>query len=331
MPIKGISDKRQFPRSGKIRLGIKKEKQGGSTYPSATDYFICPPEVKEVFGEEPTELTIMFPVEDEKRFASQWLKCYSLTRGLVCKGDGETATAYIDKKTGEIANKDSGDVEMREVECNPDTCPKYAAKQCRPIMTLLFLLPNVSGLGVWQINTSSFHSIRNINSCIDLIRGVCGHIAMVPLTLALVPQEVQPEGKRKTVRVLTLKINDSISQLAAAGHGQPLVGLLPNPDDERPDDLIPDEVCDDGANEADELFDDLEAASDRDEVGEQAPLYNMSPVENLGDLFKRAYDTFRLSPAEALAAIGVSNKGDIPVSKLDEAWQQIVAVKGEQR
>lgn len=75
----------------------------------------------------------------------------------------------------------------------------------------------------------------------------------------------------------------------------------------------------------------FEVIPDRDEVGEPAPTYNMSPVENLGDLFKRAYDTFGLSPAEALAAIGVSNKGDIPVSKLDEAWQQIVAVRGEQR
>ena len=62
-PIKGISEVVRLPHLGKIRLGIKKEKADGIPYPSPTDYFACPDEVRKVFGEKPKELRIMFPTE----------------------------------------------------------------------------------------------------------------------------------------------------------------------------------------------------------------------------------------------------------------------------
>ena len=45
----------------------------------------------------------MFPTDDQTQWASQYLRCYSASRGLVCRGDGETAVAKIDIRTGEIA------------------------------------------------------------------------------------------------------------------------------------------------------------------------------------------------------------------------------------
>jgi hypothetical protein len=53
MPIKGISEIVRLPRLGKIRLGIKKKTDAGVSYPSPTDYFVCPDELKKVFGEKP--------------------------------------------------------------------------------------------------------------------------------------------------------------------------------------------------------------------------------------------------------------------------------------
>ena len=89
MPIKGLSEQRRIPRVGKIHLGVKKvSERTGKEYPSATEYFVVPPEVAAVHGEQPTELPIMIPVEDEEFWASQYYRAYSQTRGLTCKGDG---------------------------------------------------------------------------------------------------------------------------------------------------------------------------------------------------------------------------------------------------
>src|SRR3989304_4359430 len=90
-PIKGISEIVRLPRLGKIRLGIKKEGDDGSPYPVPTDYFVCPDEVKEIFGDKPKELRIMFPTENSEQWASQYLRCYSTSNELICRGDGETA------------------------------------------------------------------------------------------------------------------------------------------------------------------------------------------------------------------------------------------------
>ncbi len=81
MPIKGTSELVRMPRLGKIHLGIKVEREGKSSYPKPTDYFVCPPEVQAIFGKEPKSLEIMFPCDDPELFASQYLRCYSLSLG----------------------------------------------------------------------------------------------------------------------------------------------------------------------------------------------------------------------------------------------------------
>jgi len=242
-PIKGVSEIVRLPRLGKIRLGIKKETANGIPYPTPTDYFVCPKEVRKVYGEKPKELRIMFPTEDESQWASQFLKCYSATRGLICRGDGEMAMARVDTRSGEIATRDAIDTELREISCYPTTCPYYQRRQCRRVMNLQFLLPDCPGFGVYQLDTSSFHSITNVNSSLAFTRGICGRLSMIPLSLKLVEQEVQPEGRRKTVRVLSLTAPYTLTEIqrfAQIPPGQVL--LLPPPDTEAPDDLFPDEV-----------------------------------------------------------------------------------------
>jgi len=247
MAIKGVSEIVRLPRQGKIRLGIKKEGDTGTTYPIPTDYFVCSDEVKKVFGERPKELRIMFPTEDESQWATQHLKCYSATRGLICRGDGEIAVARVDKATGTIALRDAMDTELKEITCNPESCVWYQRSRCRRVMSLQFLIPDCPGFGVYQLNTSSFYSIVNINSSIKFIRGTCQRISMIPLSLKLVPQQVFPEGKLKTVHILSLIANYTLAEIqryARIPPGQAL--LLPPPDTEAPDDLFPQEILDDG-------------------------------------------------------------------------------------
>jgi len=243
MPIKGVTGVIRLYRLGKIKLGIKKENESGAIYPCQTDHFVCPEEVRKVFGEKPKELRIMFPTEDSSQWASQYLRYYSASRGLICRGDSETAVAKIDTHTGEIAVKESTETEMREITCSPGKCGYYQLGRCRRVMNLQFLLPDCPGFGVYQLDTSSFYSIVNVNSGLELVQGSCGRVSMIPLSLKLVEQEVQPEGKKKTVRVLSLTAPYSIVEIqryAQVPPGQVL--LLPPPDNEAPDDLFPDEI-----------------------------------------------------------------------------------------
>lgn len=244
MAIKGVSEVIRLPRLGKIRLGVRRENEEGISYPVPTEYFVCPDEVKKVFGDKPKELRIMFPTEDLRQWASQYLRCYSASRGLICRGDGEIALARVDIHTREIATKESQATELLEITCNPAKCAYYQKTQCRRVMNLQFLLPDCPGFGVYQLDTSSFFSIVNVNSCLELIQGVCGRLSMIPLSLKLVDKEVLVEGKAKTVRVLNLTAPYSLIEIqryARIPPGQVL--LLPAPDSEAPDDLFPNEAA----------------------------------------------------------------------------------------
>ena len=243
MAIKGVSDIVRLPRLGKIRLGIKKETDTGINYPLPTDYFVCPEEVKKVFGEKPKKLHIMFPTDDETQWASQYLRCYSEAGNLICRGDGETAVAKVETINREAGSKGETISKLLEMPCNPDRCPCYRQGYCHRVMNLQFLLPDCPGFGVYQLDTSSFYSIVNINSSLELIRGVCGRLTMIPLSLKLVEQEVMVEGKKKPVWVLSLTTSCSLAEIQRYAQTPPgQVLLLPTPDSEAPDDLFPPEI-----------------------------------------------------------------------------------------
>jgi hypothetical protein len=247
MPIQGLTEKRRLPRLGKLHLGIKKTKTVNGReveYPSAVDYFVCPPEVQKIFGEKPKELRILIPVEDEERWASQYYRSYTKTRGLVCKGDGINAVRMVDVETGTLADSKSQKVIMKDTPCQGRECPDYN-KQCREVMNLQFLLPEVAGLGIWQIDTGSINSIRNINSASELIKRIYGRISMIPLLLTVEPYSVQdPDGKKRDVYVLNLRTNQTLLELMetartkrlTTGEGEP---MMPEPDDELPELIMP--------------------------------------------------------------------------------------------
>ena len=243
MPIKGVSEVTRLPRLGKIRLGIKEAGADGILYPTPTDYFVCPDEVKKVFGKTPRELRIMLPTDDETQWASQYLKFYSEDGSLLCRGDGETALSRVETINRESGSKGEIITKLLEMPCNPDRCPCYREGYCRRVMNLQFLLPDCPGFGVYQLDTGSLYSIVNINSSLKLIRGICGRLSMIPLSLKLIDQEVMVEGERKTIWVLSLTAPYSLAEIQK--YAQTLPGrvlLSPLPDCEVPDDFFPPEV-----------------------------------------------------------------------------------------
>ena len=241
-PIAGLSEQKRLPRLGKIHLGVKKLSGKGIEYPSATDYFVCPPEVTVVYGDKPKSLDVIIPVDDEEIWASQYYRQYSRTRGLICKGDGITCRRLIDVKTGAVAGKATKEAAWQEnCQCPGRDCPDYKAKACQEVMNLQVMLPKVMGLGVWQIDTGSIHSIMNINNCATMIRTMCGSVAWIRLQLCLEPTQVvnpdDPEQRKKTVWCMSLKYSGTAEALLTDSQKPHLQVLLNRPaDDEAPDD-----------------------------------------------------------------------------------------------
>lgn len=234
-PIANLSNIIRMPRLGKIHLGIVVETPGKRPRPKATDYFVCPTEVEEVLGEKPKELPIMFPTEDPEQFAQQWYRAYSRSQGLVCIGDGVTSKRKVDIDTGAMASHETKEgrwVWTEGLSCDPAECPEYHAKTCRRVMNLQVLLPTVPGLGVWQIDTTSFYSIVNINSMVKMLQGMLGRCSFIPLVLVLGPIEVSPAGlKKKTVFIMHVKKDIVLADLAKLAQLPPARALIPEPEE----------------------------------------------------------------------------------------------------
>ena len=202
--IKDISQIRRMPRLGKIRLGVKvKSGKSGREYPKETAHFVVPPEVADVYGDEPTELDVLLPMENIEDVFPQAYKFYGSQRGVKCIGNGEIARRLVDdaKRTFE------------EVKC---PCELLDQKKCARRASLMVILPKVSMGGIYQIDTTSFNSIVDINSGIDYIRLLIGRVAMVPLKLKRVERQTHHEGHAATHYTLVLHFDgnaDAINSL----------------------------------------------------------------------------------------------------------------------
>jgi len=243
--IKGFSEPKRVPRVGKIYLGVKSQNSSGKEYPTAVDYFVVRSDgintmdsaaeaFHKVYGDEPREITIAFPSDDLENIMPQYLAAYRGGGGrseLWCKGDGETA-GRADGSGGYV-----------QIPCMYRDCPIYVDGKCKELTRLLFLLPDVEGIGVWELDTTSYHSAQNLVSSIQLIRQLTrGKISMIPLTLRVVPRTVNPDGRTKTVWVLDLKLEnvklaDLINRIPQLGDIEPMQIVEPINHNEMPEDL----------------------------------------------------------------------------------------------
>jgi len=245
MPIKGLSDKRRFSRGGKIRLGEKRkvEKNGKIIeFPAKLDYMLFDPQdekllpkLHKLYGDKPDKLLVCFPSENLEEVFPQYYKCYG-TSGLLCKGDGVTA------------NRTAEGGALVECECaTPEHC-EYAQERgkggkpgCKQLASLQFFLVDFDNMFVWQIDTTSYHSIVNVNSALDIMRRALGRISFIPVTLILKPQQIQPDGKKQVAYVLDIVIPCGLRDIGAL---KPLIAgphaeLPPLLEHEAPDDLYP--------------------------------------------------------------------------------------------
>ena len=219
--IRGLSERRRLPRLGKVKLGVMVHEPGKKPFPRAAEHFVVTEEVAKVFGERPIELSILFPVDDAEKLFPQSLKMYR-SAGLWCAGDGSVARRWTD--TGEL----------KEIAC---PCPYLESGECGPTATLNFLLPDVPGIGVWQLTTSSQRSIVSLNTTLEQFSRLFGGLAGIPFSLKLEPESIQrfdEKAKRmvkQTLRILRLDSPLTIRQIVdwRQKAGKPVEALMPAP------------------------------------------------------------------------------------------------------
>lgn len=165
-----------------------------------------------------------------------------------CRGDGETATR-VDPKSHELS----------DIECLGKNCEYFKEGKeieghmyrCNTIGNLQVILPKIKGLGIYQIDTSSYNSIVNINSGIAMIRGMPGmggRISWIPLVLEVKMQEAHPtvKGKKITtnIPVMSLTANVTPEELLARSMliSQRIEQRLPQPTVEQIKELTSPEV-----------------------------------------------------------------------------------------
>jgi hypothetical protein len=222
--IKDISDRRRLPRLGKIRLGVKAvSKKTGKEYPKETEYFVCPEEVRKIYGDQPKELDVMFPLNEVEAIFPQRYVWYGQSRGAKCIGDGERANRVQEDQT------------VREIEC---PCDKLG-KECQRRAHLMVILPKVSLGGVYQIDLGSYHSIIDLNSGLDYVQALVGRFSMVPLVLKRVPKETHGSGRKETHWPLQVIFEGSVEFINALRETSNRIltasqYLLPAPIEENP-------------------------------------------------------------------------------------------------
>jgi len=209
MPIKGLSQKRRWLRVGKIRLGEKKvSPKSGKEYPAKSDHFIFDPDdpalmepFVALYGDKPTRITVAFPCEDPEVVFPQYYCLYAAS-GLLCKGDGETAVRRTED--GALADID---------DCpGPDSCD-FAGTHgvggrpgCKRLARLQFFIPDLPVMGTIEVATTSYNSIVNLNSGLDLLRNIAGRISLIPVDLVLRGQQATNPENQKAVNIYVMHL-----------------------------------------------------------------------------------------------------------------------------
>ena len=236
----------RLPRLGHVRLGVRV-----NGVPRATEYFIFDPEtrdeqerellladIKEIVGVKPKRLRIVFPTEFPDEAAVCGFRAYTQTRGAVCRGDGLQALRLVDTATGAMADASTKEVTQRPITCpgGPE-CPEFAAGQCKAIMFLQFMIPQLPGLGVWQCNLGSPVAMERILSVLDAVVHALGSIAWVPFFLDLIREEVQVQSLGKKFKVSRPQVTPDatiVQLLEARQQGTTAQLLLPPPKEPEP-------------------------------------------------------------------------------------------------
>jgi hypothetical protein len=192
----------RWPRLGMVAIGVQTPADDADgCVLTALDHFIVKPQTDpalatafaRVYGPRPKRLDIRLPGNDPEQALTTSLKWFRHGR-LVCRGDGQVARRG---RRGE------------EIPCRPDECRAHEAGDCREVTRFTFLLPRLPGLGVWALDTESYHSAKNLRAALSLL-GSLGVSPGAPLDLVVEPRV---GAHRRKVHVLDLRLDGCLGDV----------------------------------------------------------------------------------------------------------------------
>lgn len=216
MMIKGLTP--GLKEIGKIKIGRKgatKTSKKGSEYrpPEKFDHFevvtlhkddngdfIPDAAIMGLIGENAKELDVSLLYNDP---TLNFFTRYNQYKGgkCMCSGDGVDAVQ----------------VDGTKITCNPDTCPVFKTKHCKPNGILSVILKDAPRLGgVYKFRTTSYNSIRSILSSMFFLQSLTGGIlANIPLKMTVSPMSVNPvsSSTAQTIYVVNLEFPGTVDDL----------------------------------------------------------------------------------------------------------------------
>ncbi len=239
--LRGVATITDRPaRIGKLKIGEKTLSRNGREIPTKLDYIKAVDAsgqviqaFHDVFGEKPTEFRAVFPSNDPVDFYWEAYRRYGSGTGLACHGDGRQA---IVEETGETID-----------------CPCHHADgerpACKPVASLSLFLYDVPALGVFQIDTGSINSIKNIRWFLSALPGLtAGQYAGIPFKVKIDPFQAMHDGKASTAYQWKLDLlpgyRPADLRMAAANALEsfllpPDMATQPMLDEAKPQDLYP--------------------------------------------------------------------------------------------
>lgn len=212
--------RQRLPRLGIIRLGEKRLSRTGKEVPVNSQYFVFPKlgelghDLLQGFANDQTDvLDIHFAVDDIDEVCSDFYRLYT-AQGLKCRGDGEMGRNLVQEERLNAKGEPYISTEWRERPCASQGCSQAANGSCKPSAILSFCLIGVRALGVWQMPTRSKAAIRSFRSILGLAMDTFGTIKGIPFQLYRHPIEVAPDGRRKTVMAVSLRIHPEVLMTA---------------------------------------------------------------------------------------------------------------------
>jgi hypothetical protein len=182
----------RLPRAGKIHLGIKeKSEKSGAEYPRETEYFVMPfadfPEAEGLFGEKPTWLPVVLPLDDTDKVAATAFKRYGRS-GLLCTGNGQVAVRRRD-------DEDGPGMDWDDMPCpRPGACDfaqdSKGRTVCKRITHIHLMIPELTYNGTFQIDTTSSNTVQSLIDNIFMQRAVAGTASMVLLVARREPTKM---------------------------------------------------------------------------------------------------------------------------------------------
>ena len=187
--IHGLSERRDFPRAGKIKIGERILSKNDREIPSKLDYFKFVPideslqeDWLNLYGPEPKSIPVVLPSDDPGEAFPQELRRWGGNNKIQCHGDNRTAQERTEGGWQQIPCNEN--CPHRQATVNDKGYEKAAS--CKPEGTLRVILPELPTLGTFELKAAMLSIIR-INSSLALIRGSCSRLMGIPLTLSLVP------------------------------------------------------------------------------------------------------------------------------------------------